>query len=353
MLFILSSSVLFFVPYGTKVFFSLGISLISFFVITLYIKRSDVNFDKISRLKGEIVLFLLLIGLLSFSFIPSALGTIALFAILHCFYFKGVEFSDRFVKGFLTLVSIVLTYNIYGYVFDKSLVLTDSNSNYLAILFLFLFLISKKFKFIPGEVLAIIAALVLGVRNLQLAMAVFYIFSFKNLYKHISLRSIFIFFFLANISYFAIGSKFSRSKLPYPVVDLKNFNVSLGQKSINELTSHRVELNNDFFRTNRSDMKSALLGKGKDYTGNKIIARVMPVHNSWLILIARHGVAFTFLYLMLFYRFSSRFFLNNERIIISYFTFATFLHGAFETFPFLALISLYILNNGNKKISRD
>jgi len=343
LLFILSISTIFFVPYGVRVYKVLGVILISFFALVSIEKKVFFSLNRLKSYKIEILAILISIIFLCFNLIPSTFGTISLMAISYFFVEKTKWNKSIIIKSFLSVASLVLTWNLFAFHYRPGWVLTDYNSNYLAILFFFLFLASRKYKYRVGEVLAVIAMLTLGVRNLQLAILLAYIFSMKKTIKLLSVNKIFMLLIAFNIFYFVVGYNYGEVKFSVPKLSLSEGQVKLHETNLDNIASYRIQLNNIFVDSMLEDKKIFLLGEGSLYKGHEVKSNLMPVHSSWLTVLARHGVIFFFMYFFIFYRLVLKFGNGNEQYILSYFVFSSLLHGMLETFPLLAFISFLII----------
>lgn len=346
-----SCCMIFVVPIGSHVFRYLGPAMLLFFSLTKFFQgeltRTNLKRIKINR---SIILFGLLLSLSCISFVPQTFGTMLIFATLYLGVKEKIVVNPRLAKVFLTVIMLILAALTYKYVNRIPVYGAPINCVFLAVKYILFLLCCVKLSFRWGILFTIIGTLLITARTLFVSVIVYCLLQIPFIKKRLSVKSVAIFFCISTFTLISAGTFFSNKVLYLPTHPAYNTwrayaNIKLHKVTLDRFSGERIRQNNNFFKSISRDYRKILTGDGINYKGTKVTKITTPVHNSFLVILARQGILFLSIFIVLLYSYISRNGCPNDfPAIISLITFGLLFCGMFNTFPLILLLSLLLVN---------
>ena len=330
-----SLSIVVFLPYQINAYRYLGPILLGMSIISLRLNMITLK-ELFTKYRFQTIATIALLILSSVAFVPSTTGTLLL---LYVTYLNQESTKPISVKLLLCFLYSLLVYlaliSIHWKFSNIPWMGKPLNSNYIAVQIFVVFCLSVKLNSKFGKVLCFLLGVFISVRNIQLAIIVYSLSTIPFISQRLTKKSVIFYFFASGIVLFIGGQYFKDHKIQFPFINKDTYSITVKESTLDSISSTRLKLNNYFLDSFKESPSKFIFGQGNKYQGSPTI----DVHNSTLILVARNGLVFTVLYILLLT--SHAFREKNEyslSLLIAQITFSLFIHGAFETFPIIILV---------------
>jgi len=318
---------------------------IFFLILVLIVYMNNATINK----KDLILIYLVLIaGFLTMYYESITDGIVISMLILFVSAadFKNINIKYIYILVFIAFIS--LTYQLYenmgvpGY-WEYTSTLSVGDTNFAGFYMLLFFLLCFKIRFWPGIALGLGATFLFLSRTYFLAIIVFLLIHFyKNKIKIVLNRTNFIIILILLNTIIFMAS--------YVLIGMSHFYADTGARGIGRLivfsdssAQNRIFLNFASLNLLLSEPAKMLFGFGEVFKESAVLYMGKVSHNSLLSMVGKHGLIFSFIYLLGLNKVINNIgWKRNLEYIVPIIIYSLFLHGIYSK-GFLILMTLIMI----------